>query len=145
VKKRIILASFFAFAVGAAGIAVSVPVVDTFAEGDQQLRLVGLPGVDGESIQVTLVYADQAEQTLQSITVDPSLVATEQAAAFAEFLASLDPDFVSFVRASLADRLLHLRKAPTAIERAAFSLFFPNTDVDAYIARSAAARVYRTE
>ena len=157
-KKRIILASFFAFAVAAAavaparaeqpdvsGAAVTVPVVDTFADGDQQLRVIGLPGADGETLQVTLVYADQGEQTLRSITIDPALAATAQSAEFEEFLGSLDPDFVSYVRAALADRLLHMRKTPTVVERAAFSLFFPKTDVDAYVSRNAAHKAFRTE
>jgi hypothetical protein len=139
VKKFLILASMFlltalparaaqsAFAPEASPVAVA-PIVDTFEDGAQRLRLVGLPSSNGASLEVTLVYEDADLHVRRSVTIDPALVTTTNAAVYNEFLNRMDPDFVSFVRASLGDRLLHLRTAKSDFERAESALFFPNAN-----------------
>ena len=119
------LAAGTAHAVQHAG--APVPVVDTFEDGAQRLKLVGLPAPDGDRLDVTLVYEDRDEQLLRSVTVDPSHVGTADGAAFAEFLDEMDPAFLSYVRASLADRMLHLKNMPSSYERAVSRLFFPRS------------------
>lgn len=148
-KKFLALVSFLAFAAapGAARAAqfalaaepVAVPVVDTFEDAGLRLRLIGLPSPDGASLQVTLVYEDEDAQALSSVTVDPSLVATTNAEAYNAFLAQMDPGFVSFVRASLADRLMHLRTPQTRFERAESAIFFPGAGHGSSVAHNAAA------
>jgi hypothetical protein len=105
----------------------SIPVVDTFEDGGQRLKLIGLPSPDGDRLDVTLVYEDRDEQVLRSVTVDPNLVGTADGATFAQFLAEMDPAFLSYVRASLADRLLHLKNVPNPYERAVSRIFFPRS------------------
>jgi hypothetical protein len=104
-----------------------VPVVDTFEDGGQRLKLIGLPTPDGDRLDVTLVYEDRDEQVLRSVTVDPNLVGTADGATFAQFLDEMDPAFLSYVRASLADRMLHLKNMPNNYERAVSRLFFPRS------------------
>lgn len=106
---------------GAAG---PVPVVDTFEDGDTRLKLVGLPAPDGFGMSVTLVYEEAERRVVRSITVHPDLVEADEAESFNEFVSLMDPDFVSFVRALLADRILHLRAEPSALDVAEAGLFF---------------------
>ena len=101
-----------------------IPVVDTFEDGDQRLKLVALQAPEGDRLDVTLVYEDRETQTLRSVTVDPAAVGTPEGAAFAEFLEEMDPGFLSYVRAALADRMLHLKGAPNHFERAVSRMFF---------------------
>lgn len=103
----------------------SVPVVDQFEDGEQRLKLIGLPAPEGDAMQVTLVYEDGEQQVMRSVTVDPTLVATTHAGALQAFLDEMDPDFVSYVRAALADRLMHLKAQPSQYDRAVSALFFP--------------------
>ena len=134
-KKQIALVSFVALALffvavspaRAAQEAAPVPVVDTFEDGDQRLKLVGLQAPEGDRLDVTLVYEDREAHVLRSVTVNPALVGTAEGAAFAAFLAEMDPAFLSYVRAALADRMLHLAGAPNQFERAVSRLFFPRT------------------
>ena len=107
--------------------AAPVPVVDTFEDGDQRLKLVGLPAPDADRLDVTLVYEDREAQVLRSVTIDPDLVGTTDGAALTQFLEEMDPAFLSYVRASLADRLLHLKSAPNRYERAVSRVFFPRS------------------
>ena len=153
-KKSLVLLSFFMLAIAPAaaraaqnavsiGAAPSVPVVDAFEDGDQRLRLIALPAPEGGSVEVTLVYEDAERQALRSVTVDPEVVTSKKDPAFTAFLDEMDPDFLVFVRASLADRLLHLRGAQTSFDRAESTLFFPHVVRDGRVAHNAAAEEAR--
>jgi hypothetical protein len=154
VKKSLVLLSFFMLAIAPAaaraaqnaatgGASASVPVVDAFEDGEQRLRLIALPAPEGAPVEVTLVYEDAERQALRSVTVDPEVVTSKNDPAFAAFLDEMDPDFLVFVRASLADRLLHLKAAPTAFDRAESNLFFPNAVRDGRVAHNAAVEEER--
>ena len=149
-KKSLVLLSFFMLAIAPAaaraaqnaatsGASASVPVVDAFEDGDQRLRLIALPAPEGAAVEVTLVYEDAERQALRSVTVDPEVVTSTNDPAFTAFLNEMDPDFLVFVRASLADRLLHLKGTPSAFDRAASKLFFPHAARDGRVAHNAAA------
>ena len=101
----------------------AAPAVDTFEDGDCRLKLFGATSESG-AMRVTLVYEDAETRTLESVTVDPDLVATTEAELFKTFLEKIDPAFLSFVRATLADRLLHLKAEPHPIDVAESTLFF---------------------
>ena len=107
---------------------IALPVVDSFEDGDCRLRLIGMPSADLTTMQVTLVYEDRALRVLNSLTVNPDVVATSNDPKFNAFLASMDRDFVSFVRATLADRLLHLTDGGSVLDRSESALFFRTTD-----------------
>jgi hypothetical protein len=151
VKKLLVLASVVAMAVlsvagtarAAQGPAALVPVVDAFEDGGQRLRLIALPAPEGAPVEVTLVYEDTERQALRSMTVDPEVVTSTKDAAFTAFLDQMDPDFLVFVRASLADRLLHLKGTQTNFDRAESTLFFPHAVRDGRVAHSAAAEEAR--
>lgn len=104
---------------------VPSPVMDTFEDGAQRLRLVGLASEDGTSLHVTLVYEDAERKIMRSIEIDPATIGAQPSPELLAFLSEMDEDFVSFVKASLADRFLHLEAQPSAFERAESSLFFP--------------------
>ena len=146
-KKSLVLLSFFMLAIAPAmarasqnGVASApVPAVDAFEDGGQRLRLIAMPAPEGAPVEVTLVYEDSERQALSSVTVDPEVVISTNDAAFAAFLDQMDPDFLSFVRASLADRMLHLTKAQSNFDRAESMLFFPHAAHDGRVAHNAAA------
>ena len=152
-KKSLVLFSFFLLAIAPAARAAqnavstaaapSVPVVDSFEDGGQRLRLIALPAPEGAPVEVTLVYEDAERQALRSVTVDPEVVTSTKDAAFTAFLDEMDPDFLVFVRASLADRLLHLKGTQTNFDRAESTLFFPHAVRDGRVAHSAAAEEAR--
>lgn len=102
-----------------------VPSVDSIEDGDRKLKLIGLPSTDGQSFQVTMVYEDAENQIARSVTVDPMLVASANATLLNSFLDEMDPGFLSFVKATLADRLLHLKAQPAPFDRAEAMVFFP--------------------
>lgn len=129
-KRFIAFALFIAFvtATGAAAPALAqndraaAPSADTFEDGDCRLKLFGVPGETG--MRVTLVYENAETRTIESITVDPELVTSVESDRLDAFLAKIDSGFLSFVRATLADRLLHLRAEPKPLDVAESSLFF---------------------
>lgn len=154
-KKLLVLASSFAFILAFAPAAAraaqnsiastSAPIVDTFEDGDQHLRLVGSPAADGERMQVTIVYEDAERQARRSITIDPASVTPTGTPELTAFLAEMDPGFLSYVRASLADRLLHLKAAPTGFDRAVSTVFFPRAPRDGRMAHTAAESESKAE
>jgi hypothetical protein len=89
--------------------------VDTYVDDDQTLTLVASPSATGRSTEITLVY-HQGNQA-RCLTVDAELAGTSQAATLGRFLDAIDPSFLSYVKASLADRLLHLNVAPSQLDR----------------------------
>jgi len=103
---------------------VSAPIVDVFEEGDCRLRLVALPSADLETTQVTLVYEDRSSRTIRAVTVNPEVAASTADERFNAFLAAMDEDFKSYVRATLADRLLHLASDASVADRAVAAVFF---------------------
>jgi hypothetical protein len=107
---------------------IALPVVESFEDGDCRLRLIGMPSADLTTMQVTLVYEDRALRILNSVTVNPDVVATSNDPKFNAFITSMDRDFVSFVRATLADRLLHLTDGGNVLDRSVSALFFRTTD-----------------
>lgn len=130
IVKVVIAVLFVVGALGAGAPALAqtsdrapAPAVDTFEDGDFRLKLFGVPSESG-AMQVTLVYEDAETRTIESTTVDPELVATTEAETFTAFLDKIDPSFLSFVRATLADRLLHLKAEPLPIDVAESTLFF---------------------
>lgn len=118
---------------------IAPPIVDTFEDGDCRLRLIAMPSADLESTQVTLVYEDRALRTIRSVTVNPDVIATADDPRYNAFLSSMDDDFVSYVRATLADRLLHLSNAATVLDHAESAIFFRTTDLDTRFARRVSA------
>ncbi len=118
---------------------IAPPVVDTFEDGDCRLRLIALPSADLSTTQVTLVYEDRALRTVRALTVNPDVVASASDPKFDAFLASMDVDFVSYVRATLADRLLHLSSTVSILDRVGSALFFRSTDVGTRFARRVSA------
>lgn len=118
---------------------IAPPIVDTFEEGDCRLSLIAIPSADLESTQVTLVYEDRAQRTIRSVTVNPDVIATANDPRYVAFLSSMDDDFVSYVRATLADRLLHLSNAASVLDRAESAIFFRTTDLDTRFARRVSA------
>lgn len=111
---------------------VAVPVVDTFEDGDFRLRLIAMPSPDQKATEVTLIYEDRAQRTLRAVTVRPDAVVKDDV--FATFLNTMDADFVSYVRASLADRLLHLSGMLSTIDRAESALFLGGSAADPSVA-----------
>lgn len=118
---------------------IAPPIVDTFEEGDCSLRLIAMPSANLESTQVTLVYEDRALRTIRAVTVNPDVIARADDPRYNAFLASMDDDFVSFVRATLADRLLHLSSSTGVLDRAESAIFFRTTDLDKHLARRVSA------
>ncbi len=118
---------------------IAPPIVDMFEEGDCSLRLIAMPSADLKSTQVTLVYEDRALRTISAVTVNPDVIATADDPRYNAFLASMDDDFVSYVRATLADRLLHLSSAAGVLDRAESAIFFRTTDLDKRLARRVSA------
>src|SRR5437867_278444 len=101
------------------------PLVDTFQDGEQRLKLVAIPASNGKGIDITLIYENQ--KVVRTASINPALAATTDAEALRSFLGNLDPDFLSYIRASLADRLLLLQNQPGPLELAESALLFPNT------------------
>lgn len=137
------LAFVFALVIATLGVSsianarpAAIPEVDSYQEGNQRLQFVALPDTTTGGVSVTLVYEDGDSRSYTSVTVDPKLVATKHAATFQAFLAEIDPSFLSFVKASLADRLLHLRIEPRTIDRAESTMFFPSADLDVAFVRN---------
>jgi hypothetical protein len=105
---------------------------EVIEDGEQSLKIIGTPAATGTGIELTLVY--DGPEGVKVAAFDPALVATAQSAAYAAFLDQVDPGFLSFVRASLADRLLHMQTLPCAFDRATTALFFPaRTEPTEYI------------
>jgi hypothetical protein len=102
--------------------APAAPRTELFADGGRQLRLIEIPDYDGKGVAMTLVF-DNGE-AVHSVTIDPANAAGRDAAALQKFLDNVDEDFLSFVRASLADRILHLTEAASSFDRAQVAIFF---------------------
>lgn len=115
-----------AFAGGRPACGPASPRMDVFTDGSRQLRLIEIPDYDGEGSALTFVYDDG--HAARSVTIDPSKVQERDSVALQSFLAEVDESFISFVRASLADRVLHLSAAPSTIERSLLAVFFPGRE-----------------
>ena len=142
--KQTVAIILFAVALAAAAPAFAyqtarsvAPSTDVFEEGDFRLELTVAPALDSATV-VTIVYRDAERGAVESIAVDPELVATAHAGQLRAFLAKVDASFLSYVRATLGDRLLHARADVRDLDEAEASIFF-NRKIDrAAIARRAA-------
>lgn len=124
---------------------IAVPVVDVFEEGDCRLRFIAMPSADLKSTFVTLIYEDRAMRTIRAVTVNPEVVLTVDDPKFNDFMSDMDSDFKSYIRATLADRLLHLVAEGSVLDRAAMAIFFGSSNVRFDAARRVSASESATE
>lgn len=143
-KNILVTLALLIVTIGATSAAIArpaaVPEFDSYVDGNQRLQLIALPETTSGGISVTLVYEDGDARTYRSVTVDPKLVATTHSKTFQTFLADIDPEFLTYVKASLADRLLHIHLEPRALDRAESTMFFPGADLDVAVTRNARAQ-----
>jgi hypothetical protein len=99
------------------------PHSEVFADAGRQLKLIGVPDYDGRGLALTLIYEDG--EAARSVTIDPAEARGRDAAELEAFLDGVDPGFLSYVRASLADRILHLAASASDFQRAQVDVFFP--------------------
>jgi hypothetical protein len=105
----------------------ALPTIDRFEDEGQTLELhsPSFPYVGDAAI--TLVYKDD-EANVRHVTVFPGQLA-QGAPALDGFLGTMDPAFLSFVRSSVADRMIRIKTRATALDRAEAALFFPSKRV----------------
>jgi hypothetical protein len=108
------------------GEAVSaLPLVDRFEDEGQTLEILAPTAPYSAGAAVTLVYRNEDSHVLRT-TVRPGSLVSSDADACDSFLHKMDPAFLSFVRASIADRMIRVRTLATELDRVEAALFFPS-------------------
>jgi hypothetical protein len=105
--------------------AAALPVVDRFEDEGQTLELLAPAAPYAPGSSVTLVYRNE-DAGVSQVTVQPTNLAAGGVPTLDTFLGEMDPAFLSFVRASVADRMIRVKARATELDRVEAALFFPS-------------------
>jgi hypothetical protein len=99
--------------------------IDKFEDEGQSLEIVTSGGLSLADTALTLVYRDE-NANVRRVTVQADSLSAQGASALDAFLGTIDPDFLSYVRAVVGDHVMHLAAGPSALEWAKAAMFFPS-------------------